>query len=212
MRLKLTERDMAIMHEITRWRFLLARQIKILCGFSSQRACDRRVKKLIEAGYIERKYLIVGIPRLYMVTRKAVQTFGLPYYTPNIRIEQVRHDIAVIDTSTYLIYNKGIDSASIITERDLRHKSGFGGSPKHYPDFVYTKDNISFSVEVELNIKKLSTLERNIKNNFKAYEVQQWFIPNDQPKITENVTSVGKKYGGIEIIPLERVIEYVRNI
>lgn len=211
MHLKLTERDMAIMREITRWRFLLARQIKILCGFSSQRACDRRVKKLIEAGYIERKYLIVGIPRLYMVTRKAVQTFGLPYYTPNIRIEQVRHDIAVIDTATYLIYNKGIDSTSLTTERDLKHRAGFG-STKHYPDFVYTNDDTNFSVEVELNVKKLSTLERNIKNNFKTYDVQQWFIPNDQPKITENVKSVGKKYGGIEIIPLERVIEYVRNI
>lgn len=208
--IRLTDRDKKILWEIQRWRFLLARQIKILCGFSGQRACDRRVKKLIEAGYIERKYFIVGVPRLYMVTRKAVQTFGLSYYTPNVRIEQVRHDIAVVDTAIYLMRNKGVDNASIVTERDLKHRAGFG-NPKHYPDFVFTKDDNSFSVEIELNAKKISTLERNIKNNFMAYDVQQWFVPNDRPKVMENVTKVGEKYG-IEIIPLEGVIEYVRNI
>ncbi len=210
MRLKLTERDMAIMREITRWRFLLARQIKILCGFSSQRACDRRVKKLIEAGYIERKYLIVGIPRLYMVTRKAVQTFGLPYYTPNIRIEQITHDIAVIDTAIFLITKENVDSASIITERDLKHKAGFGNCNKHFPDFTYTKDGHSCCVEIELSAKKLSTLERNIKNNYVAHNSQRWYVDNS--KVQVNITAVGAKYGGIEIIPLEGVIEYVRNI
>ena len=211
MRLKLTERDMAIMHEITRWRFLLARLIKILCGFSSQRACDRRVKKLIDAGYIERKYLVVGIPRLYMVTRKAVQTFGLSYYTPNVRIEQIQHDISVVDTYIYLKHFRDIDSASVVTERDLRHRAGFG-KPQHYPDFTFVHEGKTYCVEVEISEKQYATLEKNLKKNFQNYDEQIWVIPSNKPKITENVKSIGKKYGGIEIIPLERVIEYVRNI
>ena len=69
----LTQRDVDIITSIQKWRFLLSRQIRVLCGFSGQRACDRRLKKLIEAGYIERRHYIYGIPRLYFVTRKAVK-------------------------------------------------------------------------------------------------------------------------------------------
>lgn len=210
MEIRLTERDIYIIKSIQKWRFLLSRQIRVLCGFTGQRACDRRLRKLIESGYIERKYMIVGLPRLYMVTRKAVQAFGLTYYTPNIRIEQVRHDTFVIDTAIYLIH-KGIDSASIITERELKHEAGFGSTNKHFPDFVYTKDNQSFCVEIELSAKKLTTLERNMKNNYKAFDFQLWFVPNDRPKVVANVKSIGKKYG-VEIIALEKAVNYVRNI
>lgn len=43
--IQLNERDLNILNEITKWRFMLGRQIKILCGFQGQRACDRRLKK-----------------------------------------------------------------------------------------------------------------------------------------------------------------------
>lgn len=204
------DRDLKILHEITRWRFLLSRQIRILCGFTSQRACDRRLAKLIEAGYITRKHYIYGVPRLYTVTPKSVKIFALDYFTPHIRIEQIPHDVATVDTGIHLIFHEGIDSASIITERELKHEAGFGSTNKHFPDLVYTKDNKTVCVEIELSAKKLTTLERNMKNNYKAFDFQLWFVPNDRPKVVANVKSIGKKYG-VEITPLERVIEYVKN-
>lgn len=207
----LTERDVEIITSIQKWRFLLSRQIKVLCGFSGQRACDRRLKKLIEAGYIERKHFIYGVPRLYFVTRKAVKLLDLEYYTPNIRIEQITHDIAVIDTAIYLINNEGVEKSSITTEREMKHKAGFG-NPKHFPDFIYyTKENKTFCVEVELSAKKPTTLERNIKNNYKVYDVQRWFIPSDRQKVIDNVKTIGEKYG-VKIEPLEKVVEYVKGV
>lgn len=207
----LTERDVNIITSIQKWRFLLSRQIKVLCGFSGQRACDRRLKKLIEAGYIERKHFIYGVPRLYFVTRKAVKLLDLEYYTPNIRIEQITHDIAVIDTAIYLINNEGVEKSSITTEREMKHKAGFG-NPKHFPDFIYyTKENKTFCVEVELSAKKPTTLERNIKNNYKVYDVQRWFIPSDRQKVTINVRDKGEKYG-VKIEPLEKVVENVKRV
>jgi len=206
----LTQRDVDIITSIQRWRALLSRQIKVLCGFSGQRACDRRLKKLIEAGYIERRHYIYGVPRLYFVTKKAVKLLDLEYYTQDIRIEQIIHDISVIDTAIYLINNTDVDVASITTERDLKHKAGFG-NPKHFPDFVYTKDNETFCVEVELSAKKTSTLERNMKNNYTGFDFQQWFVPSDRQKVVENVQAIGRRYG-VKITPLERVIEYVRNL
>ena len=206
----LVERDVKIIKEIQRWRFLLSRQLKILGGFSGQRACDRRLKKLIEAGYIERKHFIYGVPRLYFVTKKAVKLLDLEYCTQNVRIEQIMHDIAVIDTAIYLINNKGIDNASIITEREMKHKAGFG-NPKHFPDFIYTKDNNTFCVEIELSAKKPTTLERNIKNNYKGFDFQLWFIPTDRQKVVDNVKAIGEKYG-VKIEPLEKVVEYVKEV
>lgn len=198
-----------MLSEISRWRFLMSKQIKQLCGFKGQRSCDRRLAKLIEAGYITRKHYIYGVPRLYTITPKAVRTFSLDYFTPHIRIEQVRHDTFVIDTAIYLIH-KGIDSACITTERELKHEAGFGNTNTHFPDFIYTKDNKTFCVEIELSAKKLTTLDRNMKSNYKAFDFQLWFVPNDRPKVVANVKSIGQKYG-VKIIDLERVNEYVKN-
>lgn len=132
----LNERDIKIINEIQHWRFLLSRQIKVLGGFNGQRACDRRIKKLIEAG--------------------------------------------------------------------------FGRCNKHFPDFTYTKDGHSCCVEIELSAKKLSTLEKNIKNNYVAYNSQRWYVM-DNSKVQANITAVGKKYG-VEIISLKGVTEFVRNL
>jgi hypothetical protein len=211
MGLQITDRDTAIIKEICKHRFLLARQIRILGKFNGQRACDRRVRKLIDAGYIERKFYITGIARLYTVTRKAVEVFGLDYYTPKIRLDQIFHDIAVVDTVVYLTHNHGIDPASIITERDRKHIAGFS-NPIHFADFSYTtQDGKTVCVEVELSAKKQDTLFRNIQKNYKEYDAQIWVIPSDKPKIVESVKRAAQKYGNIEILPLERVIDYVRN-
>ena len=208
--LRLVERDREMMREIARWRYLLSRQIRILCGFKGQRACDRRLAKLIEAGYIERRYYIYGIPRLYFVTKKAVELFGLSYYTSSIRIEQIEHEIAVVDTAIYLIKN-GIDRKSIITERDLKHKAGFG-NPKHFPDFIYKEGEKDYCVEVELSVKKQITLERNIKENYMIYDTQKWIVSNDKVKILEYLKNAEMSYSNIETIPLERVKDYVRSL
>lgn len=211
MGIRLTERDFKILKMTQCWKYLLSRQIRVLCGFTGQRACDRRLKKLIEAGYLERKHFIYGVPYLYFITKQAVKIFNLEYYTPNIRIDQIVHDITVVDTAIYLLKNENIDSASIVTERDLKHKAGYGRN-QHYPDFViYTKDEKNFCVEIELSEKSKNTLRKNILANFKAYDAQYWYIPSDKSRIIANVTSEGQKYG-VEITPLEGVIEYVRNI
>lgn len=207
---RLVERDYKIMSEVVRWRFCLGRQIRILAGFEGQRACDRRLAKLIDAGYLKREYFIYGIPGLYMITPKAKDFFNLEFYTPNIRIENIQHDIYVIDTAMYLIHN-GIDSNSITTERQLKNKDGFG-NPKHQPDFIYNHDDKTYCVEVELSIKKKDTLDKNIKDNYLKYDFQKWIIPNDRVKISEYVLEASNKYPNIEMIPLDTVKEYVKKI
>lgn len=209
--IQINERDLKILNEITKWRFMLGRQIKILCEFLGQRACDRRLAKLIEAGYIERKYLLYGIPGLYFVTPKAKRAFNLEYVTQNVRIEQIQHDIYVIDTAIYFIKKYGIDSNSIITERALKHIDGFRNN-KHRPDFLFKQDNKIFCVEVELSAKKYDNLNKNMKNNYLAYDGQKWIVPFDRIKVKEQVQKASNCYTDIDIIPLSEVVDFVKEI
>ncbi len=207
---RLVERDYRVMNEVSRWRFCLGRHIRILAGFPGRRSCDRRLTVMVKADYLTREHYIYGIPSLYMVTQKAKEIFNLQYFTSSIRIENIQHDIAVIETAIYLSHH-GVDYNTIITERELKHQAGFG-NPKHYPDFVYSQNNSTYCVEVELSLKKQATLESNIKSNYLKYDNQKWFIPVDKVKITEHVIQAEKKYPNIEIIPLDVVKEYVKTL
>ena len=73
----ITERDKKILFEINRWNCPLGRHIKRLAGFSGIRAMDRRLKELIETGYIKRKYYVYGIPGIYSITPKAKKAIGI---------------------------------------------------------------------------------------------------------------------------------------
>ena len=65
------KRDELILYEVSRWRCILGRQIKILAEFDGQRACGRRIKKLIDNGYLG-QYRIIIISQLWLIFSIAV--------------------------------------------------------------------------------------------------------------------------------------------
>jgi len=69
--IRLVDRDYIIFREIDRWRVSLGRHICVVAGFTGQRACDRRLRKLIDAGYLERKKILYGLPGIYTNTNQA---------------------------------------------------------------------------------------------------------------------------------------------
>ena len=66
----IVDRDYKIIREIDRWRVCQGRHIKELVEFDGQRACDRRLRKLIEAGYIKREKILYGVAGIYSNTNK----------------------------------------------------------------------------------------------------------------------------------------------
>lgn len=101
--MKIVPRDYILMQQISKWRFLLGRQIKILADFPSQRTVDRRIKILKEAGYIKGAYKLYGVPALYFATNKAKNVFNLDFVTTDVKIARIVHDIAVVDTAIYFM-------------------------------------------------------------------------------------------------------------
>ena len=197
-------RDYQIIKEIDRWRICLGRHIKELTSFTGQRACDIRLKKLIDTGYINRKKVLYGIPSIYNLTNKSKILVPEVNLQSKIRIEQITHDIAVLDTAIFLHKTRNIPYNAIQTEKELHRKDGFG-TRKHRPDFVYTKDRQNICTEIELSLKAKHRLEQNIKSNFLAYDNQLWIVPDRQHKITSILEENSITYSNIEIIELKEV-------
>ena len=206
MGIRILERDLSILKQISKWRFMLSRQIKEIY-FSSQRTCDKRLKILRENGYINRKKILYGVPSLYTLTNQGRALIGLCSKQGRIRIEQILHDIAVVDMAIYFAKTRDIKMDDIITEKQLHSKNGFGGG-RHHPDFVFEHGGKTYCVECELTTKSKKRLEENIKRNFMEYDNQIWITSKEGYKIREILQENVKKYPNIDIMILEELRDW----
>ena len=207
--MKLVERDYIVFREVERWRYCLGRHIKVLAGFSSQRSCDRRLRVLLDNGFLCRRKIIYGIPSIYSLPFKSKMLIGANKRQDKIRLDNIVHDIVVLDTAIYLLSKYSISLSDIQTEKQLHSKDGFS-TRKHQPDFTFTKDNKTYCVEVELTLKSKDRLEKNINSNFLTYDMQLWIL-EDNPKLIRAIKENKSRYPNIEIIEIKEVKNYVRN-
>ena len=179
----LTERDKSIMNCLAKFSFLLGRHIKVLF-FDGTRACDRRLKLICENQYLKREKILYGVPYLYSLAPRGQQAIHAPVKSSKIRVDQIHHDIAVVDTVLYIMDELSIPLSDMTTEKQLHRQDGFG-MRKHHPDFVFWKDNQTVSVELEMSLKAKTRLEKNIADNFMKYDGQFWIVPDNQLKIIQ---------------------------
>lgn len=210
-KIRLVDRDYIVMREIERWRVCQARHLKSLAAFSSQRTCDRRLKKLLEYGYLDRKKILYGVPYLYFLEPKSKLLINASARPEKVRIEQIKHDIDVLDTALYFHYKYQIPFSDMTTEKQLHSQDGFSNR-KHRPDFVFKWKSSDICVEVELSLKARSRFENNIRDNFSNYDYQQWIVSDDTQKIRRILEASKDLYPNIKIIPLEEVKAYVKQL
>ena len=208
--MRVEERDMLILREVERWRVCGSRHIKFLAGFTGQRATDRRLKILIEAEYLERKKYLYGVPSIYFVTPKGKKLIQSNARPEKVKIEQIVHDMTVLDTAIYFMHKESLLLNDITTEKQLHQLDGFG-MRKHRPDFIYTKNNETNCVEVEMTPKSKTRILNIIKDNFIDYDTQFWIVPDTQSKIRKILLDNKMIYANTEIINLEEVKNYVDN-
>jgi len=203
--IRLVDRDVKILRELGRWRVVLSRHVMVLAGFTGQRACERRLKKLIEAGYIERRKILYGVPSIYSVGALGFVLLGERKKTEKVRVEQIPHDIAVLDTAIYFHRVKNVDFSDMITEKQLHSLDGFGVR-KHRPDFVIQRGDKKYCVEVELSLKAKSRMEAIIQDNFMEYDHQIWIVPDRQCKIYQILKDNQSQYkNNISIMEIQEV-------
>lgn len=204
-KIRLVERDYRVLREIDRWRAITGRQIAELAGFSSEQTGDRRLKKLIVAGLVERKRVLYGVPYLYSLTAKGKSLIAAPSYKEKFRIEQIRHDLAVVDTAIYFHNKLSVPYGNILSEKQLHRLDGFSNR-KHRPDLVFTDtEQKSTCAEIELSLKAKDRLKKNIKDNFINYDLQIWVVPSLQHRIANILQLEQAAYSDIEILELKEV-------
>ena len=205
----LVDRDLYMLRYIECFRFCLGRHIKHLVGFDGQRACDRRLTALIEAGYLDRKKVLYGVPSVYYLTYKGKMLIGANKRQDKIRIEKINHDIAVVDTAIFFHFKRYISLRAIISEKELYSKNGFG-KRKHFPDFVFEENGNRCCVEIELTAKAKSRFAQIVEDNYLNFEMQYWIVSIHSHKIKAMLDEQMQKYPNIEIIDLEEVQKFVR--
>ena len=206
--MELTRRDRCILDTVYRFKFCLGRHINLLAGFTGLRGTDRRLKTLIEAGYLARRKYLYAVPYLYTLTHKGRVLMGVNKREDKIRIEQIAHDIYVLDALIYFTRKYRLSLNDVESEKELHIKDGFGAR-KHHPDFVVNMVKQRIAVEIELNPKSKERLEKNIRDNYLNYDGQTW-ITNDN-KVISLINSFAGEYANLNVIRLEEVIKYVRQ-
>lgn len=207
----LVERDFDIIKIIYRFRFCLGRHIVNLANFSGSRACDRRLKLLVEAKYLERKKYLYGIPYLYTTAHKGRILIGVNKRAENIRIERIMHDITVLDCVCFFIEKYNISLTDITTEKELHVNDGFGRR-RHQPDFMFIKNDQKYAVEIELAVKSEERIRNNMKDNFLMSDYQIWMINRQSNKINQLLNKIKNEYPNMTIVFLEDVLGNVRGI
>lgn len=196
---RLVDRDYLILRTIDKWRVITGKHICCMCGFSGQRSCDRRLAKLIGISLLSRKKVLYGVPSLYSLTASGRKLIDVPNRNEQIRIEQIAHDIAVVDTAIYFSRKYGIRFSDMITEKELHKQDGFRVR-KHRPDFIFSHNNKTYCVEVELALKSKERFSQNIIANFTDYDGQFWIVPDRNSKIAQFLLYMKQSYPNIKII------------
>lgn len=208
--MRLLEGDYTVFQELDRWRFCLSRHVRFLGSFASQRSADRRLRVLTEAGYVERKRILYGFPYLHTLTHKGRVLIGVSRKADKIRVEQIPHDIAVLDTAIYFILEYKLSLTDITTEKQLHRLDGFGNR-LHRPDFIFHKDGKQYCVEVELTHKNKDRHIKNMKDNFMKYDYQKWIVPRSQIQIRRNLEEHINTYPNIEVVSKEDILKYIKE-
>jgi len=201
---ELRDRDYRIFREVERWRFCMGRHIQYLAGFASQRTCDRRLRMLADNGYLTRHRVLYGVPNVYMLTRKSKTLIYANKRQDKIRLDQIMHDVTVLDVAICFMRSLGLTGADIKTEKQLHQQGGFG-TRTHHPDFIFTKSNKTYCVEVELSLKSKARLEKNIKSNFSKYDVQIWVTDENGTKLSRILEGFKLPYANIEITNVKEI-------
>ncbi len=118
--------------------------------------------------------------------------------------------MTVLDTAIYFMHKESLLLNDITTEKQLHQLDGFG-MRKHRPDFIYTKNNATNCVEVEMTPKSKTRILNIIKDNFIDYDTQFWIVPESQSVIYNTIKNSQKFYTNIKIIHLTEITEHLQK-
>lgn len=168
-------------------------------------ACYVRIKKLVEAGYIERERILHGQARIHKVTKQGTAASG-DHILPqgDVRLGTFKHDLRLVDLALKLEAETG---GKFVPQRQIRHDEGLSGVGKfgHIPDgllFVKDKDK-PIAIELELSVKSKARLNSIINDYGGDLSVSEvWYYTNHN-SVKNALLKAIKGYGFIKVFELD---------
>lgn len=202
--MRLTQRDILLFEWINGHGFVKADQIMRFLKVKKTTGY-RRIKKLVDNGYIERKNILHGAGAVHLITKKAQNAAGDDLsILKNISLGGFVHDLRLVDLSLDLQEKYNCD---FISERRLRFWGGLGGVgiEGHIPDGVLEfSDKKKWAIELELSVKAASRL-KNIMSGYAGnfdYEEVYYFVSKQVVKnaVEKAISASGAAHIKIELL------------
>lgn len=164
--MQLTERDLEMIRWINGHRMATVEQV-VQAFDMGKKAAYRRLRAMVEAGYVEHQRIFRDKPGVYFPTSQGIAVSGddLPAIT-RITLGTYEHDLQLVDLSIRLVEQTG---GQWHPERRIRREKGFlgVGIPGHVPDgLLRLPSGSTVAIELELSVKG----NRRIKDILMNYQ------------------------------------------
>lgn len=203
--MELTERDQRLFHWINGHGFVTVRQASAWMGANYQ-AAQRRMRKLVDAGFLERKRLLHGDKRVHWVTKQALAASGDNLAPPQtIGLGSYRHDLVLVDVAQSVVDHTGGD---FVPERRLRQQEGFKGVgvSGHLPDGLLRRPGQQpIAVELEMSTKGRRRLQQIVSGYAANMGLDQvWYFVTGQD-VRHVVEEAAKPHDFIKVLDWRRL-------
>ena len=161
--MKLMERDFLLFKWVNSHGYVTSFQINRFLNVAKTTGY-RRIKKLVDAGYLTRENLLHGVGAVHRITKQAkeisnenlslIQKISLGGYNHNIRLVDLALD-----------FERQYPDATFVTERQIRFINGVGLSDHgHIPDGeIQFSNDKKWAIELEISVKASSRLDKIMK-------------------------------------------------
>ncbi len=168
------------------------------------RVCEsgayRRIRKLVEGGYLERDRVLHGQARIHRVTRKGTKVSGdaLPPLT-DINFGTFRHDLVLVDLALTLEEQTG---GVFTPDRRLRHNGGLsgGGLSGHVADgYLHIGEDEPIAIELELSVKSRVRIRSIIKKYSSDLSIKEVWYYTDRADVTRAIEEAASRFSFIKV-------------
>lgn len=189
-KMRLTNRDIYTLKMLDKVRVLDIPTAVICCGFTRENKCRDRFAILTKAGYIQYEQDSIISKRYYSIAQKGMNCLFPPVFRngrwrekkpPKLVKANINHELFVAKLLAKVLNDTpDLQLDEIVTDRDLLKQTNwkelkYGNNINHLCDLYIEKYRVK--IEVELNLKKITRLMKNIRSNGKDY-MQVWICGN----------------------------------
>jgi hypothetical protein len=204
--MRLMPRDEQILTWINGFGFASADQIARYLH-TQKPAAYRRLKKLVEGGFLIHEYVLHGHAGVYRLTKLGVQACGDELKAlKEISLGIFRHDLALVDLALDLSesYN-----GEFIPHRRIRRELGLTGVGQigHIADgyLTYSEAEKPVAIELELSLKGRARLHQIINHYGGDLSVGEVWYFSDEPHVRSAVERAAEGYSFIKTFALRDI-------